>query len=348
MRRTVLALSTAFTVAACSGEPTVLETADQAPPAGPRQAVIVDAEAGPAGPVGPPGPMGPQGVEGKQGPVGPQGVPGVAGPAGPQGLPGTDGAPGEDGAPGYEIVSFAGYTSTNHTGSITAGRAGAHELCDAAFSGAHLCHASEFLRAADYSTLPTNGAWLDPSATPTGSTVYAGANTSFGRSAADNRSCRGWSSTSDDGVAVVGVGEIERASCSIGRALACCYSNRVGTFAGYTAGTVAGNSGRSVMHTACATEFGAGAHMCHASEFLRTNATVPPPAETAWLEPSMDRTGDRTLSGSLEVGRFAGDDRTCEGWTSNEDHEEGLIITTDGRFDLDGDCDVPRRIACCM
>jgi hypothetical protein len=316
----------------CSNEPTILETQRPDPIPGP---------AGAPGPQGEIGPQGPAGVAGPEGPVGP------VGPKGEQGQPGPRGERGERGPAGFEMVEFAGYAGTDLTGSIADGRAGANALCDDAFEGAHLCHAAEFLRTANLDTVPETGAWLDPSATPTGDSIYVGGSPTFGRATVNNLSCGNWNSISGNGVAVLAAGTIRTASCNAPRALACCRSTSDARFAGYTAGTVDGAGGRGVMHTACETEFGAGAHMCHAAELLRANTSVPPPSEGAWLEPSIDRAGQLALHDGPEIGRYAGNNRTCGSWTLNDDNDEGLAILGDGRFELDAPCDVPRRIACC-
>lgn len=334
MHRAFCLLAAIPIATACSGDPKVLETTQPA------------AIPGPAGPIGPQGPIGAQGDPGVAGAEGPQGPAGPAGPAGPMGPAGERG---ERGPSGFEQVTFAGYVGTDITGSIADGRAGANQLCDNAFEGAHLCHAAEFLRAGDLSTVPDSGAWLDPSATPVGASIISGGSPSFGRAINENLTCESWTSSGggDDGVAVVAKGTIGVVSCAQPRALACCRSSAASRFAGFTAGTVDGSSGRGVMHTACETEFGSGAHMCHAAEMLNASVKTPPPTDGAWLEPSVNRNGQIALFAGPELGRYAGENQTCEGWGSAGRYDEGLALLANGRFDLDARCDIERHIACC-
>ena len=119
---------------------------------------------GPAGAAGPPGPTGATGTAGPPGATGPAGTPGAtgpAGPSGPMGSPGPAGAPGASGAYAEEIGAFAGFTPTTYAGSLTSGaavgRLAAHALCAAAFSGSHLCHASEYLMASSPRAVPGTG-----------------------------------------------------------------------------------------------------------------------------------------------------------------------------------------------
>ena len=67
---------------------------------------------------------------------------------------------------------FAGFTSKTSTGKL-GGRAKAHALCNSEFSGAHYCHAAEYLRANSPTTIPASGAWIDPSGNNSG-VVYVG------------------------------------------------------------------------------------------------------------------------------------------------------------------------------
>ena len=83
MRTTILAVSAAFALAACTGAQ------------------------------GPQGPQGPKGDTGSQGLQGPQGLPGAKGDTGAQGLPGVQGVPGTPGVAGPPGATGGGYYTRN-------------------------------------------------------------------------------------------------------------------------------------------------------------------------------------------------------------------------------------------
>jgi hypothetical protein len=119
-------------------------------------------------------------------------------------------------------ASFAGFTTGTTTGAAT-GRWHMHALCAAQFTGSHMCHAAEFLRAGSATTVPTGGAWLDPS-TVSGT---AAANSGVPESARyiGSNVCSSWTSTGggDYGTRVTESGSIDSfGDCSQSLAIACC------------------------------------------------------------------------------------------------------------------------------
>jgi hypothetical protein len=121
-------------------------------------------------------------------------------------------------------VRFAGFTTAKTTGKV-GGRPAMHALCAAAFSGSHLCHAAEFIRANAASAAPADGAWLDISSDLKGSLTASGM-PSAGRAPSPGYSCIDWtsdSSTAYGSIATVAGGiNSGGVSCDKARALACC------------------------------------------------------------------------------------------------------------------------------
>jgi hypothetical protein len=299
---------------------------------------------GPEGRAGPAGPAGPAGAEGQAGALGPRGPIGPAGPPGPKG---DKGDPGEAAPRIEDTTIFAGVTPIAFTGAITGGRTGAHAACDAAFPGAHLCHASEYLVARSRVPVPASGAWLDPSARPDGEKITSGGSPIFGRFVGDDDTCDGWTDAGGEGTALLEGGRIDDEPCGDARPLACCMSSIEAGFAGFTSQTFTGDATREGLHAACDAEL-PGASFCHAAELIRGTPVIPPSAAGAWVDPSVDRSGNVTVSGSRELGRWAGADRTCDRWSSASSGREGLAFMPDGTFDGGADCDVPRSVACCL
>jgi hypothetical protein len=86
-----------------------------------------------------------------------------------------------------------------------------------------MCHAAEYLRTSSGNTVPSGGAWLDPS-TVTGSAV---ANVGMPDAARylGAYNCSSWNNTggSDYGTIVTEVGSVDvYGDCSAARAIACC------------------------------------------------------------------------------------------------------------------------------
>jgi len=105
------------------------------------------------------------GATGSQGPPGSSGAAGSTGPTGPQGPQGVTGAAGPGGMLyGEDAAVFAGFTSATTTGNA-GGREAMHALCNAAFSGSHMCHAAEYNLATSATPVPSAGAWIAGSAT---------------------------------------------------------------------------------------------------------------------------------------------------------------------------------------
>jgi hypothetical protein len=88
--------------------------------------------------------------------------------------------------------------------------------------------------------------------------------------------------------------------------------------------------------------------MCHVAEYLRTGSSAAVPAAGAWADPSMDiETFYTTAGGSPAFSRYAkgSSGGTCQSWTPVS--SSGTIIQANGSG-FDGQCNVSRRVACCM
>jgi hypothetical protein len=120
-----------------------------------------------------------------------------------------------------ETAGFAGFTPTSYVGGL-GGRVSAHALCDAAFTGAHLCHASEYMLTNSASPVPATSAWLDPSVQPNG-TLTTLSSPLFGRGSAGT-ACGNWtlSGSGNVGSLVTVDGVIITGTCNVGRPIACC------------------------------------------------------------------------------------------------------------------------------
>lgn len=299
---------------------------------------------GPAGPAGPIGPAGIMGATGATGSTGPAGVPGPAGPAGNPGPQGPAGPPGS-GAYGEDSWGFAGFTPNSYLGNL-GGRHIAHGICEATFAGSHLCHASEFVLSTTTATVPASGAWLDPSLTLDGAYTGSGA-PAFGRSSS-SYSCIHWTDASGNyaGTYVkANAGISNGGNCATAKPLACCNGTPKVAFAGFTS-SMAVLNGRSGMHAACNAEF-SGSHMCHGAEYLRTVSSMTPPAQGAWLDPSVDITGNYVSGGSAAYGRSMGS-YSCIDWTDISGNYAGTYVTASGSISNGGNCSTQKQIACCL
>jgi hypothetical protein len=123
---------------------------------------------------------------------------------------------------GEPKIVFAGFTPTTTMGNL-GGRPAAHSMCGAAFPGAHLCHAAEYLRTNSPVTIPAAGAWLDSSITDTGEITQDGG-PSFGR--ITGSACQNYTTTLSayQGTVLLPNGEpVFSSTCGTARSLACCY-----------------------------------------------------------------------------------------------------------------------------
>jgi hypothetical protein len=328
---------------------------------------------GDPGPAGPAGAMGPAGPMGAMGPIGPAGAPGAKGEPGAPGAKGDPGAPGAKGDKGdkgdrgdrgdpgpqgpsgpagsgaysEEMGTFAGFTATTHTGSLN-GRPGAHAICNAAFAGSHLCHAAEYIQSNSGTTPPMNGAWLDPSTSPTGGLNNSGLPES-GRYLASS-DCTNWTigGATSSGHWLHPSGYVTASGdCSASRPLACCNTPSKVRFAGFTRTAATGGfGGRSKMHAACAAEF-PGSHFCHAAEWIRASSPTTIPMSGAWIDPSTGGTGGLNNSGLTGSGRYLASS-DCTNWTIGGATSSGHWLHPSGYVTASGDCSASRVVACCQ
>jgi Collagen triple helix repeat (20 copies) len=341
-------------------------------PAGPAGAQGSQGNPGPIGPtgaagaVGAVGPQGAAGALGPTGPQGPQGPAGAAGSVGPQGAAGALGAqgvPGAQGPPGNQYGEFAaafiGFTSTTTLGNLGS-REQAHAFCAAQYAGSHLCHFVEYELAAPATTPPAGGAWLDSSTYPgTGSTVVDSDTASFlaGRYVGVNAGCQNWTAlTNGSGqtlqATTVAPSGLTSTNCTVAHALACCVSPFLEKFAGLSAPTLGNPGSREQMHALCGAAY-AGSHMCHFSEYYRTQNTTSLPAGGAWIDGSTALGGTSTIADSdtaaWAVGRYVGVNAGCQNWTALTNGSgqtlQGEIVTPSGTASTN--CSVAHPIACC-
>ncbi len=125
---------------------------------------------------------------------------------------------------GVPRTQFAGFTTLVTPAAISGGRPGMHAACASEFAGSHMCHASEYLRAASPVPVPTGGAWIDPSvhASDAGLTYSGGA--SFGRHAFSGN-CGSWGgfvTSSGSAVKVGGYPDGVSDCATAMRRIACC------------------------------------------------------------------------------------------------------------------------------
>ncbi|MFT3767585.1 MAG: hypothetical protein QM820_19190 [Minicystis sp.] len=125
---------------------------------------------------------------------------------------------------GAPKIVFAGLSSSSYTGNI-GGRPAANAVCNAEFSGAHVCHAAEYLRSASTVTVPPEGAWVESSADPNGSQTLQGA-PAFGLHTGYSCTSFTSASTTGSGTYIQPSGGVTWGSsnvCSTSRRIACCY-----------------------------------------------------------------------------------------------------------------------------
>ncbi|MDQ3337436.1 MAG: hypothetical protein M4D80_19920 [Myxococcota bacterium] len=116
---------------------------------------------------------------------------------------------------------FRGFTAATTSGAA-GGRAAMHARCAAEFAGSHLCHLSEYTRAASSVTPPANGAWMDDS-TYHNRFENRGALPRSGRTVHANGACQAWTSNNQfaNAFAMNAAGGV-RGNCDVPRVLACC------------------------------------------------------------------------------------------------------------------------------
>ncbi len=246
-----------------------------------------------------------------------------------------------------------------------------HGLCDAEFTGSHLCHVAEYDRANSATPVPGGGAWVDMSAYAEGSSIYRRtyfAGPRMGRYASSNTSenCSNWTAIDydylgtprDTNGTVVNAGGAGIDLCNVSRALACCTSPYVERFAGYTATSYTGDvGGRAIANFHCASEF-AGSHICHVAEYDRAHPNAAPPTDGAWVDMSAYAEGSsiyrRTYFAGARMGRYASSNTSenCSNWTAIDYDYLGTPRDTNGTavkpegagIEL---CNVARPFACC-
>lgn len=249
-----------------------------------------------------------------------------------------------------DLGQFAGFSAASYTGAIAGGRVAAHAACAAAFAGAHLCHAAEYIQSNSGTTVPGSGAWLDASVSDTESDAFNNGMAGSGRYVMYSGTCDSWStsSTSYQGTYVTVQGGISSGSCATSRVLACCNTLSKTRFAGFATTTTAGSAGgRPAMHARCASAF-SGAHLCHATEYIRANSTQTVPSSGAWLDPSLSRgSSERWNSGMPASGRYVYYSGTCDSWSTSSSSYQGTYVTPSGGVSS-GSCSTTRSVACCF
>lgn len=230
-------------------------------------------------------------------------------------------------------------------------------MCQAQFgANAWFCHAMEYVNSAAQGA-PVGGAWIDWSAAENGNAVTAGG-LSAGRSGTSNFSCSSWTSSTlspshltvgVNGESVSGAAGVD---CSQQRPVACRAGSRPVRVRGPTSATFTGNlGGRVGANVKCQAEFGAAAHFCHASEYLRSASSQQLPASGAWIDWSASPVDGSAISGGvIRASRSATSNFSCSSWTSNTLSPSHLTVTRTGEI-ISGsagvDCSQARPIVCC-
>lgn len=386
-----------------SGGPGAQGPAGVPGPTGPTGPAGAAGSAGAQGPQGPAGAQGPQGLAGAQGPQGPAGaqgpagLPGAAGPAGASvtitalGLGDTscpfggsrftvgatsatacNGAPGGSGGSGSgggadagvsEKVTFAGFTSTTHTGNL-GGRTGANAICNAQFSESHFCTDWEYDQAAPPAPIPNGTTWIDSGDSDPSSRYFR----QYGNQLS---TCMNW--TNDQALSLFGgnlvrgralnsVGEFvstfvsaSSGGCQIARALPCCRGGSLVRFRGYTTNTYTGNlGGRAGANAICNANFSR-SHFCTDWEWDQAGSPGPVPNGNVWMD-----SGDSNAQTSRYHRQFGNQLSTCVNWTNDlavstfgGNQVRGRVVNAVGEFvstfvsAANGGCQTPRALPCC-
>ena len=267
---------------------------------------------------------------------------GVAIVSGPQGPPGPVGPYGED------SPNFIGFTSALTTG-FANGRNQLHTICATEFSGAHLCHYSEYMLANPRTPIPAVGAWIDGSGGPPGGATPPltqwGISRIAGRYVGGQFNCGGWSTASSGAVfgTALSTWPHDLVACSAQRSVACCNSPFRERFAGTTAQAFDGNAGGfEGMNLRCHQSF-ANSHLCSFSEFHRAAATTTLPA-SVWIQPSASMTNAPADNPPTFTNpSFA----TCTGWTSATGLGTVFIAAQSPQADTLS-CAITMPLACCF
>ncbi len=253
---------------------------------------------------GPAGAAGPAGATGATGPMGATGAVGPAGPTGPTGAAGTQGLQGLQG-----LAGPAGPTGA----AGPQGPAGA--IGAAGPQGAPGVSVVATILPAGSGACPYGGTKLD-----------VGTVTSY--------ACNG---------APGAVGPPGAPVSGGGGALPLSWEDGF-TFAGYTAGTYAGNLGGLVGANAkCHTEF-AGSHLCTEREFQYAGVATPPPGTGAWADDTLFPSGS-SAGVSPRDHDYLG--QHCSNWTYGLAGGTARFISTTGSVTTAADCAVAHSIACC-
>ena len=107
--------------------------------------------------------------------------------------------------------------------------------------------------------------------------------------------------------------------------------------------TIAGDQGMILMHALCQDDFGLDSRMCTSEEFwLSPNAEAL--TADAWLHPTLEGGGKIDFSGIDHPASLS-----CNGWTSIEATNFGLVVTTAGKTRNALGCDNARSrpVTCC-
>jgi hypothetical protein len=106
------------------------------------------------------------------------------------------------------------------------------------------------------------------------------------------------------------------------------------------------------MHAMCAAAF-PGSHLCHVSEYLRTNSATTVPASGAWIEPSANSSGNMSSAGLPQNGRYSAG-YNCDTWTTASSGYTSIWLTPSGDLNsgsgpaMATSCAASRPLACCI
>jgi hypothetical protein len=242
-----------------------------------------------------------------------------------------------------QSFGFAGFTSATFNGNV-GGRNAAHAVCEAAFAGAHLCYASEYLSTESTAPVPAGGAWFDVTSDLNNSASLYGVSPLFGRYTSG--ACTNWTSNASgiSGYLIGTDGGVASAPCNTVHPLACCNGTPRDVFAGVTS-VNATMSGRVQMHALCKANY-PGSHLCHAAEYVRADSSASIPASGAWLDLSSDINGGGALYGASPLfGRYTSG--ACTNWTSTASGISGYLVASDGSI-ASAPCNTVRPAACCL